>query len=632
MISISCKNISLSFGTDVLLDGVTFSIEKGDKVGVVGVNGAGKTTLMKIILGKEKSDSGEVYIESGAKVGYLDQYAVVDSERTVLEEMLTNFSHLTELKKRLDELELIMENDDNTALVAESASKFTELLEEYKNQGGYEFVARTKSVLQKMGFGEEYFDLPVNNLSGGQKTALALVGLLLQNNDILILDEPTNHLDIESVEWLEEYIKGLKSTVVIISHDRYFLDALTSKTLDVENTHAKLYNGPYSSFYEQKKREREIYLHHYENQQKEIARLEAYIEQQRRWNRERNIIAAESREKAIARMDKLERPENLPKGISFSFGESIRSGNDVLSVRDLSKAFDSKKLFTKLNFEVKRGDRFFILGKNGSGKSTLLKILNSKIEDYSGEFEYGTGVKLGYYDQENQNLNPDNTVLDELWNEYSSLTMTEVRSALALFRFIGDDVAKKVSVLSGGEKARLTLAKLMLSKVNVLILDEPTNHLDIASRETLEEEISAFKGTVIAVSHDRYFIKKLATRIARINDVGCQVFEHGYEHYLEKIKALCESPLQLKKEERSENSKADYLKSREAKAKERKKERDIEKSEKEIALIEERLAEIDKKMCGELSRDYAALVELDKEKSELEEKLDALYTLLDELM
>lgn len=632
MISISCKNISLSFGTDVLFNNVTFSVEKGDKVGVVGVNGAGKTTLMKIILGKERADSGEVYIEGSAKIGYLDQYAVVDSERTVLEEMLLNFSHLTEMKKRLDELELIMENEENPQLVSESASKFTELLEEYKNKGGYEFVGRTKSVLTKMGFGEEYFDLPVNNLSGGQKTALALVGLLLQNNDILILDEPTNHLDIESVEWLEDYIKGLKATVIIISHDRYFLDALTTKTLDVENTHAKLYNGSYSVFYEKKEKEREIYLHHYENQQKEIARLEAYIEQQRRWNRERNIIAAESREKAIARMDKLERPEDLPKGINFSFGEAIRSGNDVLSVRGLSKAFDSKKLFRDVSFEVKRADRFFILGKNGSGKSTLLKILNSKIDDYSGEFEYGTGVKLGYYDQENQNLDPDNTVLDELWREHSTLTMTEVRSALALFRFIGDDVTKKVSVLSGGEKARLTLAKLMLSKVNLLILDEPTNHLDIASRETLEDAVSAFKGTVIAVSHDRYFIKKLATRIVKINDVGCQIFEHGYEDYLEKTKFAVEPSLTLKKEERVEPSKADYLKLREMKAKERKKERDIEKSEKEIALIEEKIAEIDKKMSGELSADYTALVELDKEKRELEERLDSLYTFLDELI
>ncbi len=629
MISISCKNISLSFGTDVLLDGVTFSVEKGDKVGVVGVNGAGKTTLMKIILGKQKADSGEIYIEGSAKVGYLDQYAVLDSDRTVLEEMLLNFSHLTEMKKRLDELELIMENEDNSQAVSESALKFTELLEKYKENGGYEFVGRTKSVLTKMGFGEEYFDLPVNNLSGGQKTALALVGLLLQNNDILILDEPTNHLDIESVEWLEDYIKGLKTTVIIISHDRYFLDALTNKTLDVENTHAKLYNGSYSVFSEKKEKEREVYLHHYLNQQKEIARLEAYIEQQRRWNRERNIIAAESREKAIARMDKLERPEDLPKGINFSFGEALHSGNDVLSVRGLSKAFDNKRLFKDVSFEVKRGDRLFILGKNGSGKSTLLKILNSKIEDYSGEFEYGTGVKLGYYDQENQNLNPDNSVLDELWNEHSSLTMTEVRSALALFRFIGDDVTKKVSVLSGGEKARLTLAKLMLSKVNLLVLDEPTNHLDIASRETLEDAVLAFKGTVIAVSHDRYFIKKLATRIVRINDVGCQVFEHGYEDYLEKVKNVVETPI---KAERSESSKSDYLKQRELKAKERKRERDIEKSEKEISLIEEKIAEIDKKMSGELAADYTALMELDKEKRELEEKLEALYLFLDELI
>ncbi len=627
MISISCKNISLSFGTQLLLDNVSFSVEKGDKVGVVGVNGAGKTTLMKIITGKKSADKGDVFIEGGAKIGYLDQYAVIDSDRSVLEEMLTNFSYLTDMKKRLDELEVSMQNGDNAL---NEADIYTTLLEKYKSEGGYEYVSRTKSVLQKMGFGEKFFNLPINSLSGGQKTALALVGLILQNYDILILDEPTNHLDIESVEWLENYIKGLKTTVIVISHDRYFLDSVTNKTLDIENTHATLYNGSYTVFAEKKKKDREIYRRHYENQQKEIARLKAYIEQQRRWNRERNIIAAESREKAIERMDKLERPEDLPKGISFSFGEAIRSGNDVLSVRGLGKAFGQKRLFSELSFEVKRSDRFFILGKNGSGKSTLLKILNSVISDYFGEFEYGTNVKMGYYDQENQNLSPDNTVLDELWNEYSSLTMTEVRSALALFRFVGDDVMKKVSVLSGGEKARLTLAKLMLSKVNLLVLDEPTNHLDIASRETLEDAISEFKGTVIAVSHDRYFIKKLSTRILKINDVGGTVFEHGYEEYIQKNSGNSES--ETVETQNYTSSKEDFLLRRDVKAKERKRERDIEKTEKEINELEDRISVIEAKMSGELATDYTALMEADKEKTELQNKLDELYYFLDTLM
>ncbi len=623
MISISCKNISLAFGTDVLLDKVTFSIEKGDRVGVVGVNGAGKTTLMKIITGEMQKDAGEVFIAGGETVGYLDQHATVDSDRTVLQEMLSHFSHLDAMKKRLDALEQTMENDPN------AATAFVKLSEEYKNAGGLEYVGRTKSVLTKMGFGEEYFDLPVNALSGGQKTALALVGLILQNHGILILDEPTNHLDIESVEWLENYIKGIKSTVIVISHDRYFLDAVTTKTLDIENTHATLYNGSYSVFVDKKKKDREIYQRHYENQQKEIARLEAYIEQQRRWNRERNIIAAESREKAIERMDKLEKLENLPTGISFSFGEAIRSGNDVLTVRELAMSFDSKRLFTELSFEVKRCDRMFILGKNGTGKSTLLKILNSRIEALAGEFEFGTNVKLGYYDQENQNLSPNNTVLDELWNEYSSMTMTEVRSALALFRFCGDDVMKKVSVLSGGEKARLTLAKLMLSKVNLLILDEPTNHLDIASRETLEEAILAFKGTVIAVSHDRYFIKKLATRILRIEDRGCTVYEHGYEDYLEKVKDTVKAPTAAVS---ASSGKEDFIQRRENKAQERKRERDIAKTENEIEETEKKISEIEERMSGELATDYSALMEAEKERQTLEERLEELYAFLDTLM
>lgn len=624
MISISCKNISLAFGTDVLLDKVTFSIEKGDRVGVVGVNGAGKTTLMKIITGEMSRDDGEVYIAGGETVGYLDQYATVNSDRTVLEEMLSHFAHLDAMKKRLDELEAAMANDPD------AASSFVKLSEKYKDAGGLEYVSRTKSVLTKMGFGEEYFDLPVNALSGGQKTALALVGLILQNHGILILDEPTNHLDIESVEWLENYIKGIKSTVIVISHDRYFLDAVTTKTLDIENTHATLYNGAYSTFVEKKKRDREIYQRHYENQQKEIARLEAYIEQQRRWNRERNIIAAESREKAIERMDKLEKLEDLPSGISFSFGEAIRSGNDVLTVRDLAMAFDTKQLFTRVSFEVKRGNRFFILGKNGTGKSTLLKILNSRLDPIAGEFEYGTNVKLGYYDQENQNLNPSNTVLDELWNEYSTMTMTEVRSALALFRFCGDDVMKKVSVLSGGEKARLTLAKLMLSKVNLLILDEPTNHLDIASRETLEDAVLAFKGTVIAVSHDRYFIKKLATRIMRLEDVGCTLYEHGYEHYLEKVRESAKPVGAVSVS--TQSNKEEYLQRRENKAQERKREKDIAKTEKEIEETEQKIGDIEERMSGELATDYSALMEAENEKQRLEARLEELYELLDSLI
>ncbi len=629
MISISCKNLSLSFGTDVLLDKVSFSIEKGDRVGVVGVNGAGKSTLMKIIVGEMQKDSGEVFIAGGETVGYLDQHATVSSDKSVLEEMLSNFSHLAAMKKRLDELELVMQSSDE-AEASSAATSFSRLSEEYKNEGGLEYVARTKSVLERMGFGEKYFDLPVSSLSGGQKTALALVGLILKNCSILILDEPTNHLDIESVEWLEGYIKGLKSTVIVVSHDRYFLDAVTTKTLDVENTHVALYNGSYTTFAEKKKRDREIYQRHYENQQKEIARLEAYIEQQRRWNRERNIIAAESREKAIERMDKLDKPENLPSGISFSFGEAIRSGNDVLSVRELSMAFDTKRLFENVSFEVKRCDRLFILGKNGTGKSTLLKILNSTVEPVGGDFEFGTNVKLGYYDQENQNLSSGNTVLDELWNEYSSMTMTEIRSALALFRFCGDDVMKKVSVLSGGEKARLTLAKLMLSKVNLLILDEPTNHLDIASRETLEDAILAFKGTVIAVSHDRYFIKKLATRILRLENYGATMYEHGYEYYLNTASSIVREG--APSIATTSSNKAEFLQRRENRAMERKREKDIAQTEKKIEETEKRISEIEEKMSGELATDYSALMEAEKERVELSEKLEELYALLDTLI
>ena len=576
--------------------------------------------------GEISPDSGEVFISRGATVGYLDQYASVDSDKNVFDEMLCNFSDLLEMEKALEDLENKLNSNPSDA--GELSDKYTRLNEEYRSRGGYEFRSRIVGMLKKMGFGEKFLSLPVRSLSGGQKTTLALVGLLLRSPSILILDEPTNHLDIESLRWLEGYLSTVNSTLILISHDRYFLDKVTTHTLDIENTHATLYKGSYSVFVEKKEKDREIYRRHYENQQKEIARQEAFIEQQRRWNREKNIIAAESRIKALERMEKLSAPESLPTGISFSFGEAIRSGNDVLEVRELKKQFDDKRLFEKLSFDVKRQDRFFILGKNGSGKSTLLKILADKLSADGGDFSYGTNVKIGYYDQEYQGLDPDNTVLDELWDEYGEKSMTEIRGALALFRFLQDDVFKKVSVLSGGEKARLTLAKLMLSKVNLLLLDEPTNHLDIASRETLEDAILKFCGTVIAVSHDRYFISKLATRILHLDVTDSKVYNGDYEYYLEHEEKNSGAVIAQKSEN---TAKENYLRRKEEKAKEKKRERDLVRTEQEIENTEQQIAELDAKMANELSRDYTALMKAQDEKNLLEEKLEKLYLKLEEL-
>lgn len=625
MVAIGCSKISLNFGEKCVLDNVSFSLEEGDKLGVVGVNGAGKTTLIKILTGERTADSGEVFVSQKASVGYLDQYATLESDKSIYDEMLSNFSNLLKMEEALANLELDMKIGKGD--VISTTENYTRLTEEYRNLGGYEFRSRTTAMLKKMGFGENMFKLPVSSLSGGQKTSLALVGLLLQAPSVLILDEPTNHLDIDSLRWLEEYLSGINSTVIVISHDRYFLDKVTTHTLDIENTHATLYRGNYSVFAEKKEKNREIYRRHYENQQKEIARQEAFIEQQRRWNREKNIIAAESRLKALERMEKLDAPDALPTGIDFKFGEAIRSGNDVLKVSQLAKAFDSKKLFSDLSFEVNRCDRFFILGKNGCGKSTLLKILAEKLYADRGEFTYGTNVKLGYYDQEYQGLNPENTVLDELWDEYGEKSMTEIRSALALFRFIDDDVFKKVSVLSGGEKARLTLAKLMLSKVNLLLLDEPTNHLDIASRETLEDAVSKFGGTVIAVSHDRYFISKLATRILHISDGCSKVYNGNYEYYLEHLEVSENGTIQNV----DLSARDSYRIEKEQKARERKRERDLAKTEAEIEKTEAEISALDEKMQNELARDYTALMEADAEKRKLEARLEELYEKLEEL-
>ncbi len=625
MIVLGCNKISLSFGEKVILKDVSFSVNEGDRVGIVGVNGAGKTTLIKILTRLQNADEGEVFISQNSHVGYLDQHATVDSQNTVYEEMLSNFSHLIKMEKDISclEEEMRKEESDNSILSA----RYCTLCEKYKNEGGYEFRSRVSGMLKKMGFSENMMNLCVNSLSGGQKTSLSLVGILLKNPDILILDEPTNHLDIESLRWLENYLVSINKTLIVISHDRYFLDKVTTHTLDIENTHAVMYKGSYSAFVEKKEKDKEIYRRHWENQQKEIARQEAFIEQQRRWNREKNIVAAESRLKALERMEKLTAPEKEPGKISFSFGEAIRSGEDVLKVENLSKAFDKKCLFENLSFDVKRCDRLFVLGKNGCGKSTLMKILAGKIDADAGDFSFGANVKIGYYDQEYQGLSPENTVLDELWDEYGEKTMTEIRSALALFRFRADDVFKKVAVLSGGEKARLTLAKLMLSKVNVLLLDEPTNHLDIASRETLEDAVLNFRGTVLAVSHDRYFISKLATCILHLEKNASLVYNGTYEEYLSHTLvnvSASEKPL-------SNSGKDNWKREKEEKAKERKREKDKAFCESEIERIEKEIILLDGKMQNELATDYTALVEANNEKLQLEEKLEELYEKLDQL-
>lgn len=629
MISVNCENLSLSFGAETVLENVSFALNEGDKLGIIGVNGAGKSSLFAMITGKYQPTSGEVFISKGKTVGILEQNIEYDSSRTILDEAINTFSDLLETEKELENLRMISEQTGSEA----DAKRYSDCQERFTAGGGYEFRGRCRGILKKLSLPEELWDKPVSSLSGGQKTRLSLACLLLRDPDIILLDEPTNHLDTDALFWLESYLKASRKTILVISHDRYFLDSVVNRILEIENKKSRIWNGNYTGYVNQKAIDREIQERHYVNQQREIKRIEAYIEQQRRWNRERNIIAAESRQKLLDKMERVERPEALPDRIRMTFDSSGESGNDVMSVRGLAKSYPGKALFDSVSFEVKKHDRLFICGKNGCGKSTLIKILAGRIPPDSGFASLGYNVKIGYYDQENQDLHPNNTVIDELWNAYPTMTETTVRNALALFLFRGDDISKKVSVLSGGEKARLTLARLMLSKMNLLILDEPTNHLDINSREVLENALSGFDGTIIAVSHDRYFINKLATRIL---DFGAEsehhlfAFEGGYGEYLDYRRRYLTSPEEeAKKEAVVTASKEQYLNAKREQAEIRKSERRLKNLKDGIAATESRISEIGEEMTVCDPYDHVKLAGLEKEQTELEDRLLSMYEELD---
>ncbi len=620
MIALSVDGVTLEFGVDRILDNISFSINERDRLGIVGVNGAGKSTLLKIIMGKMKATTGNCFIAKDKTVMMLEQNVEFTADCSVMEVMLSCYAHLIEEEKRIEDMALEIEMG-NLSLT----ERYTAALERFTEAGGYEYKGRCKGILISLGFPEIMHDFPVMKLSGGQRTRLALARILYMAPDILILDEPTNHLDMSTLRWLEDYLANYKKTVIVVSHDRYFLDKVTNKILDIENKKCKLYTGNYTVFCEKKKKDREVLEHHYKNQQREIAKIEAFIEQQRRWNREKNIIAAESRMKALDRMEKIDKPENSPEDIRLSFPECLESGNDVLRISKLSMAYENRKLFDDLSLLVKRNQRMVIIGDNGCGKSTLLKILMGNVLQNDGVFEFGYNVHIGYYDQENQNLSPYKTVLDEIWDEFPELTHTKLRNTLALFNFTGDDVAKKVENLSGGERARLTLAKLTLAKSNVLILDEVTNHLDIGTREVLEEALSGYKGTIIAVSHDRYFISKIANRILDFSSpVGIYSYEGGYEDYLEFSKRLVSDKQEEKESKPVSANKGDYLKNKQANADIRKAKRRVVQCQKEIEALENRLAEIDVEI-EQSSSDHVKLTELFNEKETSEEKLLELY-------
>ncbi len=625
---IVCDDISLSYGGDVILEKINFSLNSGDKVGIIGVNGAGKSTLFSIIRGRLETTSGDVFISSDIKIGCLEQ--INDAHRfnsTIYEAAVSAYSHLIELENKINELRIRMENGDESVIKA-----FIESNERFNTLGGNEFRGKTKAMLAKFGFSETDHNKNADELSGGQKTKLLLVKLLLAEPDIMLLDEPTNHLDTKACEWLENYIVSSKKTFLIISHDRYFLDKTTNKTIEISHGISEMYEGNYSTFKEKKKALDEAKLKHYNLQQKEIARLEAFIENQRKWNREKNIIAAESRQKTIDKMVKLEKPKEKERGIKFSIANSCTTSNDVLSVRSLSMAYGNNELFKDLSFELKRRERLFVIGSNGCGKSTLIKILTGREMQKSGTFELGYNQTVGYYDQEQQLLNQSNTVIDEIWNVYADKTNTEIRSMLARFGFRGDDVFKSISVLSGGERARLSIAKMVACGVSLLILDEPTNHLDIDSREMLENALNEYDGTIICVSHDRYFIKNLSTAILEIDKNG---FDEGYcwkkSNYDDYITKRIKKEIVTVKQE-SGAGKAGFQEAKQRKNQYRSALKRYDDIEKEIVVLENELSELKAKESDEaIISDYVALNKLFESEKEHENKIENLYNELERL-
>lgn len=618
------QNLTLSFGENTLFSDVSFDIKEKEKVGLIGCNGAGKTSLFKIIIGEYTPDSGACFISKNVRLGYMQQHTCSEN-RTVYGELVSVFDDLIETEHRLDEISALLLNNPKNA--GELIDEQDRLQNEYNQNGGLTYKSMTRSALLGLGFDENDFDMPTSALSGGQRSKLILAKLLLSKADFLLLDEPTNHLDIKAVEWLEDFLKNFRGACLVVSHDRYFLDKITNKTVEIENKKCRTYSGNYSAFLVKKEAEQKAVAEKYENDMKEIARLEGIIEQQRRWNREKNIKTAESKEKVIERIKaQLVVPDSKVSRIRFDFVPKCVSGEDVLGVNNLKKSFGEKTIFEHASFEVKRGDRLFLLGDNGCGKTTLLKILMHDYSQDDGSFKFGSQVMTGYFDQVQAKLDLSKTALNEVWSAFPAMTETSVRSALASFLFKGDDVYKVLSDCSGGERARVALLKLMLGGYNFLLLDEPTNHLDAFSREELENTLLNYSGTMLIVSHDRYFINKLATGILELTPNGVNKYNGSYDEYLEyKQNAVAKvvtqkketvkktNDYQLKKERRSL-----YLKTKTALSK---CEAEIEKTELEIDDINNSLQ----------SADYEELMKLTAKLERKNEYRDILYSEWEEL-
>ncbi len=634
MIILSTSELSLSFGGTTVLSGVTFGVNEGDAVGVIGVNGAGKTSLFCLLTGKYTPDSGSVTVMHGKTVGMLEQNTDLSplGETTVLEYMYSAFPELLDVECEIAELESQLPLLDTEQALAAGA-RLERLHRSFSEGGGLEFRGRCRSTLLRLGFCEELLSAPVSKLSGGQHTRLALARLLAREPDILLLDEPTNHLDIDALTWLEEYLQGYKKTLLVISHDRYFLDRTTKRTLSIEHRRAMLYEGSYSAAKAQAQRDRASLAHRYKEQQKEIAKIEANIEFQRRCGQEHNFVTIRSKQKQLDRMERIELAPPPPREIRMSFTADGAKANDVIGARKLTFSYTGAPLLSGVSFRVRRGERVLLLGANGCGKSTLVKLLAGRLTPNAGFVDLGHGITVGYYDQENRDLSDSKTVFSELRDAYPSKTDGEIRGILALFLFCGEDVFKQISTLSGGERARLTLAKLMLRRVSLLILDEPTNHLDVGSREALESAIAAFDGTVIAVSHDRYFIDRTATRIIELDraaegglvDYSLLESDSAYGEYL-RLRAAAR-PTAAHEEKLESDAKLLYEQKKRENAERRAAERRRERAERRVAELEDELAALETELYSSAAQNYVRAAEIDTRKNEIEEELLSLYEL-----
>ncbi len=632
MIVLSCNNLNKSFGIDSILEDVSFTVNEGDKIGIIGINGTGKTTLFKIISGVYGYDSGDIYTAKDCEIGYLEQNMNFHSENTILDEVLEVFRDLIDMETYLRNLELKIAEEgekSNSDYLDKLMNEYSHKLELFADKNGYGYKSEAKGVLKGLGFSDNDMSKPISILSGGEKTRILLGKLLLKKPTLLMLDEPTNHLDSEAIEWLELFLKQYKGTVMLISHDRYFLDQVVNRTFEIHNKKLKTYNGNYSKFLELSRVEKELELKKYEDQQKDLKKQEESIERLKAYGREKHLKRARSKEKALDKIDVLDKPEAYRKRARIEFNPSIVSGNDVLQVRNVSMGYGNRILFKDLNLDIYREEKVALIGANGIGKSTLFKIIMNEIIPLSGSVTLGTNVNVSYFHQEQKTLNLDNTIIDEIWDSNKHLTQTQIRSMLGAFLFEDEEVFKKISTLSGGERARVAILKLILSNANFLLLDEPTNHLDIDSKEVLEEALSSYTGTIFTISHDRYFLNTVVDKILVLDENGITEYLGNYDYYMFKKRQVQEMSLiqeedkeektktQLKEEKRKEREQ------REAEKKNRVKRQNIEK---EIETTESKIEELDMLLCQEeVYSNPERAKEVSQEKTNLENNLEALY-------